>query len=92
MFRNYIKRAADHLEALAAIEEFFLEHEALSTCMAKVNTSNPMLLGRLPRETQNRLTCTQSGLRLIALAIPSVTLVGMVKLGAIGIGRQAFGS
>nr|XP_012420086.1 PREDICTED: translation initiation factor eIF-2B subunit epsilon isoform X2 [Odobenus rosmarus divergens] len=36
VFRNYIKRAADHLEALAAIEDFFLEHEALSTSMAKV--------------------------------------------------------
>lgn len=36
VFRNYIKRAADHLEALAAIEEFFLEHEALGTCIAKV--------------------------------------------------------
>uniref|UniRef100_A0A452TJT0 Translation initiation factor eIF2B subunit epsilon n=1 Tax=Ursus maritimus TaxID=29073 RepID=A0A452TJT0_URSMA len=36
VFRNYIKRAADHLEALAAIEDFFLEHETLSTSMAKV--------------------------------------------------------
>lgn len=36
VFRNYIKRAADHLESLAAIEDFFLEHEALSTSMAKV--------------------------------------------------------
>lgn len=36
VFRNYIKRAADHLEALAAIEDFFLEHEALGTSMAKV--------------------------------------------------------
>uniref|UniRef100_A0A8C9QDL1 Translation initiation factor eIF2B subunit epsilon n=1 Tax=Spermophilus dauricus TaxID=99837 RepID=A0A8C9QDL1_SPEDA len=36
VFRNYIKRAADHLEVLAAIEDFFLEHEALGTSMAKV--------------------------------------------------------
>ncbi|ERE76668.1 translation initiation factor eIF-2B subunit epsilon-like protein [Cricetulus griseus] len=36
VFRNYIKRAADHLEALAAIEDFFLEHETLVTSMAKV--------------------------------------------------------
>uniref|UniRef100_A0A096MR49 Translation initiation factor eIF2B subunit epsilon n=1 Tax=Papio anubis TaxID=9555 RepID=A0A096MR49_PAPAN len=36
VFRNYIKRAADHLEALAAIEDFFLEHEALGISMAKV--------------------------------------------------------
>ncbi|XP_050002384.1 translation initiation factor eIF2B subunit epsilon [Alexandromys fortis] len=36
VFKNYIKRAADHLEALAAIEDFFLEHEALVTSMAKV--------------------------------------------------------
>uniref|UniRef100_A0A8C4MES3 Translation initiation factor eIF2B subunit epsilon n=1 Tax=Equus asinus asinus TaxID=83772 RepID=A0A8C4MES3_EQUAS len=36
VFRNYIKRAADHLEALAAIEDFFLEHEPLGTSVAKV--------------------------------------------------------
>lgn len=36
VLRNYIKRAADHLEALAAIEDFFLENETLVTCMAKV--------------------------------------------------------
>ncbi|NP_001403931.1 translation initiation factor eIF2B subunit epsilon isoform 2 [Mus musculus] len=36
VLRNYIKRAADHLEALAAIEDFFLEHETLVTSMAKV--------------------------------------------------------
>uniref|UniRef100_H0XEQ4 Translation initiation factor eIF2B subunit epsilon n=1 Tax=Otolemur garnettii TaxID=30611 RepID=H0XEQ4_OTOGA len=36
VFRNYIKRAADHLEALAAIEDFFLQHDALCTAMAKV--------------------------------------------------------
>nr|XP_045005934.1 translation initiation factor eIF-2B subunit epsilon isoform X2 [Jaculus jaculus] len=36
VFRNYIKRTADHLEALAAIEDFFLEHEALSSSLAKV--------------------------------------------------------
>ncbi|KAM5293120.1 translation initiation factor eIF2B subunit epsilon isoform 2-T2 [Ctenodactylus gundi] len=36
VFRNYIKRAADHLEALAAIEDFFLEHEVLGTAIAKV--------------------------------------------------------
>uniref|UniRef100_A0A2K5R0X5 Translation initiation factor eIF2B subunit epsilon n=1 Tax=Cebus imitator TaxID=2715852 RepID=A0A2K5R0X5_CEBIM len=36
VFRNYIKRVADHLEALAAIEDFFLEHEALGSSMAKV--------------------------------------------------------
>ncbi|XP_004834963.1 translation initiation factor eIF-2B subunit epsilon [Heterocephalus glaber] len=36
VFRNYIKRATDHLEALAAIEDFFLGHEALGTSMAKV--------------------------------------------------------
>ncbi|XP_017512867.2 translation initiation factor eIF2B subunit epsilon isoform X2 [Manis javanica] len=36
VFRNYVKRAADHLETLAAIEDFFLDHEALGTSMAKV--------------------------------------------------------
>lgn len=36
VFRNYIKRAADHLEALAAIEDFFLEHETLVPSLAKV--------------------------------------------------------
>lgn len=44
MFRNYIKRAADHLEALAAIEDFFLEHEALGTSMAKVNTTSRLIV------------------------------------------------
>ncbi|XP_076973838.1 translation initiation factor eIF2B subunit epsilon [Tamandua tetradactyla] len=36
VFRNYIKRAADHLETLAAIEDFFLDHEVLGSSMAKV--------------------------------------------------------
>ncbi|XP_015263214.1 PREDICTED: translation initiation factor eIF-2B subunit epsilon [Gekko japonicus] len=36
LFKNYIKRASDHLDALRAIEEFFLEHESLSMSMAKV--------------------------------------------------------
>ncbi|XP_038603499.1 translation initiation factor eIF-2B subunit epsilon [Tachyglossus aculeatus] len=36
VFKNYIKRAADHLEALAAIEDFFLDHEPLGTSLAKV--------------------------------------------------------
>ncbi|CAI5776043.1 translation initiation factor eIF-2B subunit epsilon [Podarcis lilfordi] len=36
VFKNYIKRASDHLDALHAIEEFFLEHENLCMSMAKV--------------------------------------------------------
>uniref|UniRef100_A0A8D0L9F8 Translation initiation factor eIF2B subunit epsilon n=1 Tax=Sphenodon punctatus TaxID=8508 RepID=A0A8D0L9F8_SPHPU len=36
VFKNYIKRASDHLDALYAIEEFFLEHEKLCTSLAKV--------------------------------------------------------
>ncbi|XP_053165528.1 translation initiation factor eIF-2B subunit epsilon [Hemicordylus capensis] len=36
VFKNYIKRASDHLDALHAIEEFFLEHESLCMSMAKV--------------------------------------------------------
>ncbi|XP_062987871.1 translation initiation factor eIF2B subunit epsilon [Elgaria multicarinata webbii] len=36
LFKNYIKRASDHLDALHTIEEFFLEHEALCMSMAKV--------------------------------------------------------
>ncbi|XP_055579715.1 translation initiation factor eIF-2B subunit epsilon [Falco cherrug] len=36
LFKNYIKRASDHLNALFAIEEFFLEHESLCTSIAKV--------------------------------------------------------
>ncbi|XP_019358948.1 PREDICTED: translation initiation factor eIF-2B subunit epsilon [Gavialis gangeticus] len=36
LFKNYIKRASDHLDALSAIEEFFLEHDGLCTSMAKV--------------------------------------------------------
>uniref|UniRef100_A0A8B9BKZ1 Translation initiation factor eIF2B subunit epsilon n=1 Tax=Anser brachyrhynchus TaxID=132585 RepID=A0A8B9BKZ1_9AVES len=36
LFKNYIKRASDHLNALFAIEEFFLEHDSLCTSIAKV--------------------------------------------------------
>ncbi|XP_061493488.1 translation initiation factor eIF-2B subunit epsilon [Rhineura floridana] len=36
VFKNYIKRASDHLDALHAIEEFFLDHENLCMAMAKV--------------------------------------------------------
>uniref|UniRef100_A0A8C4P351 Translation initiation factor eIF2B subunit epsilon n=1 Tax=Dromaius novaehollandiae TaxID=8790 RepID=A0A8C4P351_DRONO len=36
LFKNYIKRASDHLNALCAIEEFFLEHDSLCTSIAKV--------------------------------------------------------
>uniref|UniRef100_K7G635 Translation initiation factor eIF2B subunit epsilon n=1 Tax=Pelodiscus sinensis TaxID=13735 RepID=K7G635_PELSI len=36
VFKNYIKRASDHLDALSAIEEFFLEHDGLRTSIAKV--------------------------------------------------------
>ncbi|KAG2462342.1 translation initiation factor eIF-2B subunit epsilon [Polypterus senegalus] len=36
VFKNYIRRAQDHLDCLAAIEEFFLEHDSLWTAMVKV--------------------------------------------------------
>ncbi|XP_039203145.1 translation initiation factor eIF-2B subunit epsilon isoform X1 [Crotalus tigris] len=36
LFKNYIKRTSDHLDALHAIEEFFLEHENLTMALAKV--------------------------------------------------------
>ncbi|XP_068945416.1 translation initiation factor eIF2B subunit epsilon [Petaurus breviceps papuanus] len=36
VFKNYIKRTGDHLQALTAIEDFFLEHENLVTSLAKV--------------------------------------------------------
>ncbi|KAH0624281.1 hypothetical protein JD844_007974 [Phrynosoma platyrhinos] len=36
VFKNYIKRASDHLDALHAIEDFFLEHESLRVSMAEV--------------------------------------------------------
>ncbi|XP_027731171.1 translation initiation factor eIF-2B subunit epsilon [Vombatus ursinus] len=36
VFKNYIKRTGDHLQALTAIEDFFLEHESLVTSLAKV--------------------------------------------------------
>ncbi|XP_058044010.1 translation initiation factor eIF-2B subunit epsilon [Ahaetulla prasina] len=36
LFKNYIKRASDHLDSLHAIEEFFLEHEKLTMVLAKV--------------------------------------------------------
>lgn len=37
LFKNYIKRSSDHLNALFAIEEFFLEHDSLCTSIAKVS-------------------------------------------------------
>lgn len=37
LFKNYIKRVSDHLNALFAIEEFFLEHDSLCTSIAKVS-------------------------------------------------------
>ncbi|ETE60444.1 Translation initiation factor eIF-2B subunit epsilon, partial [Ophiophagus hannah] len=36
LFKKYIKRASDHLDSLHAIEEFFLEHEKLTTVLAKL--------------------------------------------------------
>ncbi|XP_059847983.1 translation initiation factor eIF-2B subunit epsilon [Hypanus sabinus] len=36
VFKNYIKRAIDHQNCLAAIEEFFIEHEALWSVIVKV--------------------------------------------------------
>ncbi|XP_030071650.1 translation initiation factor eIF2B subunit epsilon [Microcaecilia unicolor] len=36
LFKNYIKRASDHLDFLWAIEDFFLEHETLWAAIAKV--------------------------------------------------------
>ncbi|KAM9005724.1 LOW QUALITY PROTEIN: translation initiation factor eIF2B subunit epsilon [Sarcophilus harrisii] len=36
VFKNYVKRTADHLQTLTAIEDFFLEHESLITSLAKV--------------------------------------------------------
>ncbi|XP_006002414.1 translation initiation factor eIF-2B subunit epsilon [Latimeria chalumnae] len=36
VFKNYIKRASDHLDSLAAMEEFFLEHKPLWSAAVKV--------------------------------------------------------
>ncbi|XP_068137400.1 translation initiation factor eIF2B subunit epsilon [Hyperolius riggenbachi] len=36
VFKNYIKRASDHLCCLTAMEEFFLDHEPLWAAIAKV--------------------------------------------------------
>ncbi|XP_044145628.1 translation initiation factor eIF-2B subunit epsilon [Bufo gargarizans] len=36
VFKNYIKRASDHLCCLSAMEEFFLDHEPLWAATAKV--------------------------------------------------------
>uniref|UniRef100_V9KGR3 Translation initiation factor eIF2B subunit epsilon n=1 Tax=Callorhinchus milii TaxID=7868 RepID=V9KGR3_CALMI len=36
VFKNYVKRASDQLDCLAAIEEFFTEQEALSLSLVKV--------------------------------------------------------
>ncbi|XP_067850988.1 translation initiation factor eIF-2B subunit epsilon [Heptranchias perlo] len=35
VFKNYIKRAVDHQNCLAAVEEFFTEHEVLWSAMVK---------------------------------------------------------
>ncbi|MGH0164826.1 UNVERIFIED_CONTAM: hypothetical protein FKN15_065416 [Acipenser sinensis] len=37
VFKNYVKRAQDHMDCLAAIEEFFLERVALWAAMVKVS-------------------------------------------------------
>lgn len=42
LFKNYIKRASDHLNALFAIEEFFLEHDSLCTSIAKVSVHSQL--------------------------------------------------
>ncbi|KAG9493852.1 hypothetical protein GDO78_001625 [Eleutherodactylus coqui] len=39
VFKNYIKRASDHLCCLGAMEEFFLEHEPLWAATAKVTVA-----------------------------------------------------
>ncbi|KAG8581711.1 hypothetical protein GDO81_007775 [Engystomops pustulosus] len=36
VFKNYVKRASDHLCCLGAMEEFFLDHEPLWAAIAKV--------------------------------------------------------
>ncbi|KAJ8270441.1 hypothetical protein GJAV_G00114740 [Gymnothorax javanicus] len=36
VFKNYVKRAQDHLDCLGAIEEFFLEHEPYWSVLVKV--------------------------------------------------------
>ncbi|XP_077343833.1 translation initiation factor eIF2B subunit epsilon [Lithobates pipiens] len=36
LFKNYLKRASDHLCCLVAMEEFFLDHESLWAAIAKV--------------------------------------------------------
>ncbi|MBN3295568.1 EI2BE factor, partial [Amia calva] len=36
VFKNYIKRAQDHLDCLSAIEEFFLDHDSHWSAMVKV--------------------------------------------------------
>ncbi|PIO30401.1 hypothetical protein AB205_0128300 [Aquarana catesbeiana] len=36
LFKNYLKRASDHLCCLVAMEEFFLDHESLWEAIAKV--------------------------------------------------------
>ncbi|XP_043926135.1 translation initiation factor eIF-2B subunit epsilon [Protopterus annectens] len=36
VFKNYVKKASDHLDSLSAIEEFFIEHEHLLAALVKV--------------------------------------------------------
>lgn len=53
MFKNYVKRAQDHLDCLSAFEEHFLEQESHWTAMVKV--INQQLLLRV--ETQAFCGC-----------------------------------
>ena len=39
VFKNYVKRAQDHLDCLASMEEFFLEHEGHWGALVKVRTA-----------------------------------------------------
>lgn len=39
MFKNYVKRAQDHLDCLSAFEEHFLEQESHWAAMVKVRSN-----------------------------------------------------
>lgn len=54
VFKNYVKRAQDHLDCLASMEEFFLEHEGHWGALVKVSAalSEPFLSKCLESDTK----------------------------------------
>lgn len=54
VFKNYVKRAQDHLDCLVSMEEFFLEHEGHWGALVKVSAAltEPFLSKCLESDTR----------------------------------------